>query len=137
MRSCLLSVILLVLLAASGYAIWQIQLLRADVAGLRAQLREDRQPTRRSMVEHARNALEALGRGESERAQEELDRLGELIEQTQTMAGQKRDRLRQRLAQAKEAVARGGARASELLADLLRELSPDRAQEKPPEPDAP
>jgi hypothetical protein len=59
MRSCLLSVILLALLAASGYAIWQIQLLRADVAGLRAQLREDRQPTRRSMVEHARNALEA------------------------------------------------------------------------------
>jgi DNA-binding GntR family transcriptional regulator len=82
---------LLVLLAASGYCLWQIQLLRADVALIREHLLQEQDPESQSLAEHARAALDAIKRGESERAQAELDRMAELVEESKSIVGEKRD----------------------------------------------
>lgn len=139
MRGCLTLAILLILAAASGYTIWQVRLLREDVDQLQAHLRYDQRASRQSMIAHARAAIEALEEGDLDRAQEELDQLSGLVERARTMAAQQRNRLRDRLDAARDAIAQGGARANELLEDLWRELSSARDQERPngrPEPPA-
>ena len=123
MRGCLLSSILVVLIAANGYCIWQIHSLRALVTEIHADMLQERERERDSMVEHARNALEAIGRGEAERAQDELKRLAELVEDTRAMAQQQRERLQRRLGDAKDAIDRGSARAAELVDGLVQDLS--------------
>jgi hypothetical protein len=129
MRGCLLSLVLVVLIAANGYCIWRIHELRALVAEIHADMLEERERERKSMIDHARSALDAIGRGERERAREELKRLSELIEETRTMAQQQRERLQERLADAKEAIDRGSARATELVERLVRDLSQRDEQE--------
>jgi len=118
MRACLLSVLLLALVGASAYTIWQIHLLRAAVNDIRSEMAQERESERESLIEHARNAIEALGRGELERAEAELDRLGELAGETRTLAAEQRQRLQQLLAEAKDAVARGSSKASDIVEDL-------------------
>jgi hypothetical protein len=123
MRSCLLSVILVVLVAANGYCIWQIHQLRALVNEIHADMLRERARDRVSMLDHARSAIDAVARGDVDSAQAELKRLSELIEETRTMAQQQRERLQQRLGEAKEAIDRGSARAGDALEGLVRELS--------------
>jgi len=123
MRSCLLSLLLLALVAANAYAIWQIHELRSSVEDIRSQMVQERENERESMIEHARNAIEALGRGELKRAEAELDRLSELMEDTRELAGEQRRRLQDLLAEARVAVAQRGARASKLLEDLRDDLT--------------
>ncbi len=133
MRSCLLLLILLALIIASGYCIWEVRETRALVDEIHADLLRERENERNSMIEHARQALEALGRGEIEDAQAELRRLSELVERTGALAGQQREVLRGRLREAKEAIDRGSARASELVERLVRELSRRDERERPKE----
>lgn len=129
MRSCLALFIWLVLAAACAYSIWQVRLLRQDVDQLQTRLVATESPTRESVLEHARAALEALGRGELEVAQRELDRAGELIEETRTLAAAERDRLTRRLAAARKAVAEGSATATDFVRELVQDLS--RSREAP------
>lgn len=123
MRGCFTLLLLMVLLGASAYSIWQVRLLRDDVDQLQASVLEGRRTAKDSMLKHARAAVNALERGDLERAQQELDRLADLMQQTQIMDGPRRERLRDTIEAAREAVARGGTKAIELLEELQRTLS--------------
>jgi len=123
MRGCLTSIILLALLAATGYCIWQVHLLRAEVRRLQERLARDESAPGDSMLEHARAALEAIERGELDRAQAELDRLSRLMEDARTVAAARRERLRQRLEAARKAIAQRSANAAQRVEDLVRELA--------------
>ena len=123
MRGCVTLFLLLALAAVCGYSIWQIRLLRQDVGELQERVLAGERADRESMLEHARRALEAVGRGELEAAEDELDRLGELIEEGRTVAADERDRLTRRLASARRAVAEGSASAADFVRDLVDDLS--------------
>jgi hypothetical protein len=131
MRGCVTLFLFLVLAAACGYSIWQIRLLRQDVDQLQAHVLVGERVSRESMLEHAQAALRALGRGELEVAEEELDRVAELIEETRTLAADERDRLTRRLAAARKAIADGSATAVDFLQDLIQDLSDLRGGESP------
>lgn len=81
------------------------------------------------MLEHARAALEAVGRGELEVAERELDRLAQLVAQARTLAADERDRLTRRLGAARKALADGSATAVDFLQDLVQDLSRLRGAE--------
>jgi hypothetical protein len=123
MRGCVTLFLLLALAVVCGYSIWQIRLLRQDVGELQERVLAGERADRESMLEHARRALEAVGRGELEAAEDELDRLGELIEEGRTVAADERDRLTRRLASARRAVAEGSASAADFVRDLVDDLS--------------
>ena len=123
MRGCVTLLLLLALAAVCGYSIWQIRLLRQDVRELQERVLAGERADRESMLEHARRALEALGRGELEVAEDELERLDELIDQGQTVAAEERDRLARRLASARAAIAEGSATAADFVRDLVEDLS--------------
>jgi hypothetical protein len=131
-RSCVTYLVLLALAAACGYSIWQVRLLRQEVEELQARLLTADRGAGESMLDHTRAALEALRQGDLRRSREELNKLGEMIEQAQVIGAQQRARLRQRLAAAREALAHGGARAGELIEDLRRELSRPEDSDRPP-----
>ncbi len=135
MRSCLALLVWLVLAAACAYSVWQVRLLRQDVDQLQTRLVASQPVTRESVLEHARAALEALGRGELEVAQRELDRAGELIEETRTLAAAERDRLTRRLAAARKAVAEGSATATDFVRELVQDLSRSRDAPQPEDSD--
>jgi len=113
----------LVLTAACGYSLWQIRQLRQDVDQLQERVLAAERVSRESMLEHARAALEALGRGETELAERELDRLAQLVEQTRTVAADEHDRLTRRLAAARKALADRSATAVDFVQDLVQDLS--------------
>ena len=129
MRSCILSLILLVLVVANGYAIWEIHQMRAMLTELRSDALRSRDADHDSMLDVARDAAEAIGRGELERAQADLKRLGELLERTGEVADQQRQRLVRQLERAQESIAQGSAKASEEIENLVRMLAPDSEQE--------
>ncbi len=122
-RSCLTSIILLALIAATGYCLWQVRLLRGDVQQLQEQVRRDDFGARDTMIEHARAALDALERGDLRRAQAELDRVGALIDESRSMAVQRRADLRERLEAARKAIAQSSASASQRVEELVRSLA--------------
>ncbi len=123
MRSCLLALLFAALLAANGYAIWQIRLIRADLDKLTREQGPIPEPERTSMLECARNAAEAIGRGEMERAQAELDRLSHMLQEARHMTESQRQRLLDQLESAKRAVSRSAQRAQEEIDDLVQMLS--------------
>lgn len=129
MRACLTLFLLLILTAACAYSIRQVRLLRQDVDQLQERVLAAERVDRESMLEHARAALEALGRGEIESAERELDRVGELIEHTRTAATNEHDRLRRRLAAARNALADRSASAADFVQDLIEDLSHRRGGE--------
>ncbi len=131
MRGCALSVMLLVLLAANGYSVWQIHLLRSEVARLDRALAAAEPEREADMRALAEAALEALRRGELTRAAQELERLGELIEEAGALARLRQRGLSAQLAAAQEAVSRGGEEAMSRVSELLQAL-PRGRQQKPP-----
>lgn len=131
MRGCALSVVLLVLLAANGYSVWQIRLLRSEVARLDRVLAAAEPEREADMRPLAEAALEALRRGELRRAAQELERLGELIEDAGALARLRQRRLSAQLAAAQEAVSRGGAEAMSRVSELLQALPRGRQGEPP------
>jgi multidrug resistance efflux pump len=131
MRSCGLSLILLVLVVANGYALWEIHQIRAILTEVRADVHQSRRLDRDSMADVARDAAEAIGRGELDRAQADLERFGELLEQTGQMADQQRQRLIRQLEKTRESIAQGSSRANEEIGNLVRMLSLGGEQESP------
>jgi signal transduction histidine kinase len=131
MKGCLLSPILVLLLAANGYAIWQIQLMRGEIAGLREELASQRGEARLSMLDYARDAAEAIGRGEIARARADLERLSEMAQETKQMADQQRRQLAAQIEAARQAVSRGGEDARRKADDLVRLLSHERPKDDP------
>ncbi len=125
-RGCLLSVLLPLLLAANGYAIWQIQMLRGEVVGLRKDLAEQRGETRLSMADYARDAAEAFGRGEIARAQADLERLSEMAQEAKQLADERRRQLLDQVQAARDAVAKGEADSRRRLDQIARLLSQER-----------
>jgi multidrug resistance efflux pump len=123
MRGCVTLFLLLGLAAVCGYSIRQIRLLRQDVRELQERVLAGERADRESMLEHARRALDALGRGELEVAEDELDRLDELIDEGQTVAAEERDRLARRLASARAAIKEHSTTATEFVRDLVDDLS--------------
>ena len=123
MRSCGLSLILLVLVVANGYALWELHQIRAILTEVRADVRRSRRLDRDSMADVARDAAEAIGRGELDRAQADLERLRELLEQTGQMADQQRQRLIRQLERARESIAQGSSKAGEEIDNLVHMLS--------------
>ena len=131
MRSCGLLLILLMLVVANGYALWEIRQIRAILTEVRADVRQSPRIERDSMADVARDAAEAIGRGELDRAQADLERLGELLEQTGQLADQQRQRLIRQLGRARESIARGSSKANEEIENLVRMLSRRGEQEAP------
>jgi len=125
MRGCLLPPILVLLLAANGYAIWQIHLMRGEIAGLRAELRTQTAETQMSMTDYARDAAEAVGRGEIARAQEDLRRIGEMAQETKRMAEERKRQLADRVEAARQALSRGREDARRKVEEVARFLSHD------------
>lgn len=125
MRGCLLPPILVLLLAANGYAIWQIHLMRGEIAGLRAELRTQTAETQMSMTDYARDAAEAVGRGEIARAQEDLRRIGEMAQETKRMAEERKRQLTDRVEAARQALSRGREDARRKVEEVARFLSHD------------
>jgi len=119
MRGCILSAILLVLLVGNGYAVWQIHLMRADLHALREERFGDAANEQVALAEYARDAAEAIGRGEIERAKQSLKRMDELLEEKRERAGEYRQLLTRQLEAAQDAVASGGAKASEEIEKLV------------------
>lgn len=131
MRSCGLLLILLMLVVANGYALWEIRQIRAILTEVRADARQSPRIDRDSMADVARDAAEAIGRGELDRAQADLERLGELLAQTGQLADQRRQQLIRQLARARESIARGSSKAKEEIENLVRMLSRRGEQEAP------
>jgi len=131
MRSCGLLLILLMLVVANGYALWEIRQIRAILTEVRADVRQSPRIDRDSMADVARDAAEAIGRGELDRAQADLERLGELLEQTGQLADQQRQQLIRQLGRARESIARGSSKANEEIENLVRMLSRRGEQEAP------
>jgi len=131
MRSCVLSLILLVLVVANGYTLWEIHQIRAILTEVRADVRQSRRLDGDSMADVARDAAEAIGRGELDRAQADLERLGELLEQTGEMADQQRQGLIRQLERARESIAQGSSKANEEIENLVRMLSREGEREAP------
>lgn len=129
MKSCGLSLILLVLVVANGYALWEIHQMRAILTEIRADVRQSRRLDGDSMADVARDAAEAIGRGELDRAQADLERLRELLEQTGKTADQQRQRLIRQLERAEESVTQGSSKANEEIEGLVRMLSRDGERE--------
>ena len=123
MRSCLILLLLLVLAAANGYAIWQIHAMRGAVEEIRQEMGLTAEAERRSMLEHARDGAQALGEGQLDRASDELERLDEMLRDTRQMAERQRRRALEQLQQARRALAEGGEKAREEMDRLLELLS--------------
>ena len=123
MRSCFLSLILLVLVVANGYALWEIHQMRSILEELRTNMQESSRDERISLAEYARDAAEAIGRGELDRAQTDLERIGEILEQSGQMADQQRHRLIRQLERTREAISRGSSKANEEIENLAQMLS--------------
>jgi hypothetical protein len=121
----LLPPILVLLLAANGYTIWQIHLMRGEIAGLRAELRTQTAGTQMSMTDYARDAAEAVGRGEIARAQEDLRRIGEMAQETKRMADERKRQLADRVEAARQALSRGREDARRKVEEVARFLSHD------------
>jgi hypothetical protein len=118
-----LILLLAALVAANGYAIWQIRLIRADLEELTREQGAVAEPERTPMLECARNAAEAIGRGEMERAQAELERLSGMLQEARHVTESQRQRLLDQLESAKRAVSRSAQRAQEEIDDLIQMLS--------------
>jgi hypothetical protein len=123
MRGCLLFLLFAALIAANGYAIWQIRLIRADLAELTRETGPARDPNLTSMLECARDAAEAIGRGEMERAEAALERLRSMLEDAGHMTESQRQRLVDQLESAKRAISRSAERAQEEVEDLIQMLA--------------
>jgi hypothetical protein len=134
MRGCVLSLLLVVLLAGNGYAIWQIHLMRGEIAGLREELRKPRGEVRMTMLDYARDAAEAIGRGEIARARADLERVSRMAGEAREMAEGRRRELIAHVRAAKEALARGGEAARERIDAVVRFLSPNGPKEEPTPP---
>jgi cobalamin biosynthesis protein CobD/CbiB len=115
----LILLLLVVLAAANGYAIWQIHVMRGTLDEMREEMGLTAAAERRSMLEHAREAAQALGEGQLDRASEELKRLEEMLRETQLMAEHQRTRALEQLDEARRALAEGGERAREEIDRLL------------------
>ncbi len=135
MRGCLTIILLLVLVAATGYCIWQIDLLREEVRQLRAGQPRLQQETTDGMVEHAQAIVDALARRDFDGAQRELDDLADLIKQTQVLAEDQRSNLLRQVSEAREAIAERGERASAMVEELVDDIAEYRAKKRPAEGD--
>lgn len=135
MRGCLTILLLLVLVAGTGYCIWQVHLLREEVSQLRAGQPELQQEMTGVMVERAQSIVDALERGDFEGAQKELDGLADLIEQAQVLAEEQRSNLLRQVSEAREAIAERGERASAMVEELVDDIAKYRAEKRSAEGD--
>jgi len=119
-----------VLVAATGYCIWQVHLLREEVSQLRAGQPELQQEVTDVMVERAQSIVDALARRDFDGAQRELDGLADLIKQAQELAEDQRSNLLRQVSEAREAIAERGERASAMVEELVDDIAKYRA-EKP------
>ena len=126
MRGCVLSALVMLLVAADGYCIWQVHLLRGEVASLRQELARQQGEAPVSMADYLRDAGDALGRGEIVRAQADLGHLSEMAHETKQMADEQRRRLLAEIESARQSVAKGEADARRKLDQIARLLSQER-----------
>ncbi len=135
MRGCLTILLLLVLVAGTGYCIWQVHLLREEVSQLRAGQPELQQEMTGVMVERAQSIVDALERRDFEGAQRKLDGLADLIEQAQELAEDQRSNLLRQVSEAREAIAERGERASAMVEELVDDIAKYRAEKRSAEGD--
>jgi cobalamin biosynthesis protein CobD/CbiB len=122
-RGCLILLLLLILVAANGYTVFQMHAMRAALDEIREEMGLAGDSERRSMLECARDAAEAIGEGQLDRAAEELRRLDEMLRETRQMAESQRKRAAEQLEAARRAVAEGSQKAREEVEKLVRMLS--------------
>ena len=135
MRGCLTILLLLVLVAATGYCIWQVHLLREEVSQLRAGQPELQQEMTGVMVARAQSIVDALERRDFDGAQRELDGLADLIKQAQELAEDQRSNLLRQVSEAREAIAERGERASAMVEELVDDIAKYRAEKRSAEGD--
>ena len=135
MRGCLTILLLLVLVAGTGYCIWQVHLLREEVSQLRAGQPELQQEMTGVMVERAQSIVDALERRDFDGAQRELDDLADLIKQAQVLAEDQRSNLLRQVSEAREAIAERGERASAMVEELVDDIAKYRAEKRSAEGD--
>ena len=122
-RGCLTQLLLASLLAANGYAIWQVHCLRTEVAALRQGPSVERTTGSQSLADTARSALEAVKRGEVTEARDELDRLAGQLASMRELTSQRRSVLQAQIRAAQQAVASRSGEAASRVEDIVRELS--------------
>ena len=135
MRGCLTILLLLVLVAGTGYCIWQVHLLREEVSQLRAGQPELQQEMTGVMVARAQSIVDALERRDFDGAQRELDDLADLIKQAQVLAEDQRSNLLRQVSEAREAIAERGERASAMVEELVDDIAKYRAEKRSAEGD--
>ncbi len=128
-RGCALSVLLLLLLAANGYTVWQIQMMRGEIASLRAEVARQRGDGKGTMLDYARDAAEAVGLGQIVRAEADLKRIGEMAQETKQLTEEQKREFLDRVEAAREAVAQGSKDAQRKIDEIARLLSRHRPKD--------
>ncbi len=129
MKSCVVSLLLLLLLAANGYSLWQISLLRAEVGKLRGQVATLQSRRSDTALEAAETALAAARRGDWKHAQEALDTLSRRIGEMQTLAAEKKVELQTHVSRVRETLTKPGGDAVKRLETILHDLSANKRPE--------
>jgi chromosome segregation ATPase len=128
MRNCVASLLVLLLLAANGYAFWQIACLRAEVTDLRAEVADLETRSPQSDADLAEAALRAAQQGQWERARAALQVLADRVGDTQALAAGPRRAVPRRLAEARAALDRKRQEAAAAIQALCDELSPHKRE---------
>ncbi len=123
MKGCFTQLLLALLLVASGYAIWQVHCLRAEVTQLQARVSAAPSSAPESLVETAQSALEAVRQGRVSDARRELERLAAQLEQGPQLASRQKAELQTQVARARQALNEKREKAAKQIESLVRELS--------------
>ena len=131
MRGCAVSLLLALLVATNGYCLWQIGRLRAEVATLHREIgaRSVSHSDFGSAYRTAREALEAVRRGDWARAREALDTLSTRVRGAEPVTAGERTKLQQDIARAREVLGKPGREAAKRLQRVLRDLSVEQRRE--------
>jgi DNA repair photolyase len=139
MKSLLVVLAVLALAAAALSLATTMGYLTPLLNEVRADVYQAYEAERTAMIDHAQEAVRSLRRGHVARAQEELQRLDELMEQAWATPKEWRISLRRRLEEAKQAVSEDAGKATDHLEAIIAQLSPgggktDSPQEAPAQP---
>ncbi len=126
MKGCGVTLLLLLLVAANGYCVWQIGLLRAEVRGLRGQVVTLQARRPETALSAAEAALAAARRGDWGHAKVALDALSARVAETESLATQKKVELQERISRVRETLAKPGGEAVRRLQTILRDLSANK-----------
>lgn len=131
MRGCLVGAAFLLLAATTGYSLWQVQQLKAEVASLRGEVASVRRGRPQTALDMAQAAVEAARRGDWAEASRQAEALSTRVGKTQALATRQKEEMERRIARIRADLKRRDRDGVRKLQDPLRDLSAN----KPPHSD--